>query len=89
MEQDKRFVMATLNIDNGEEVSILDTEEGNAQLFCCECQEEELIFCKQEVDQVISMLNFQDELIKELLEKTEKQRETIDELETRLLEGIY
>ena len=85
MEQDKRFIMAVM--DNGEmkEVSILDTEEDNAQLFCCECHNEEEFFCKQEVQQVIDQLNFQDHWINKLLDKVSNQKERIETLEKTLL----
>lgn len=69
MKQDKRFVIVVMDIDEGKEVSILDTEEDNGQLFCCNCEEEDLFFCKQEVEQVVDMLNFQYDWIKELIEK--------------------
>ena len=41
-----RFKMIVMSIKNSKEVSIIDTEEENAQLFCCKCQAEDLFFCK-------------------------------------------
>lgn len=80
----KRFVMVV--VDNNKhqkliykEVSILDTEEDNVQLFYCECEEEDLFFIKQEVEQVVRMLNFQDDWINELIEKNKKLTEKLDE----------
>lgn len=75
-----RFKMVVMTIDNSKEVSIIDTEEENAQLFCCNCKADDLFFCKQEVQQVLDQLNFQndwiDDLIKKnkiLIEKIQKQ----------------
>ena len=42
-----RFKMVVMTIDNNKEVSIIDTEEENAQLFCCNCKAEDLFLCKQ------------------------------------------
>lgn len=57
-----RFKMIVMSIKNSKEVSIIDTEEENAQLFCCKCQAEDLFFCKQEVEQVLDQLNFQNNI---------------------------
>ena len=54
--------MIVMSIKNSKEVSIIDTEEENAQLFCCKCQAEDLFFCKQEVEQVLDQLNFQNNI---------------------------
>lgn len=86
MEKDKKFVMVVMDTDDGKEVSILDTEEYNVQIFCCNCEEEDLFFCKQEVEQVERLLNFQDEWINSLIEKVEKQSIIIEGLKNLLSE---
>ena len=74
-----RFEMVVMTVGNTKEVSILDTEEDNVQLFYCECEEEDLFFIKQEVEQVVRLLNFQNDWIDELIEKNKKLTEKIDE----------
>ena len=73
-----RFKMVVMTIDNNnKEVSIIDTEEENAQLFCCKCQAEDLFFCKQEVEQVLDQLNFQNDWIDDLIKKNKILTEKI------------
>lgn len=72
---DERFVMCVMDIDDDMEVSILDTEEDNVQLFYCECGEENLFFIEQEVEQVVRLLNFQNNWINELIEKNKRLME--------------
>lgn len=72
---DERFVMCVMDIDDDMEVSILDTEEDNVQLFYCECEEENLFFIEQEVEQVVRLLNFQNNWINELIEKNKRLME--------------
>ena len=72
---DERFVMCVMDIDDNMEVSILDTEEDNVQLFYCECEEENLFFIEQEVEQVVRLLNFQNGWINELIEKNKRLME--------------
>lgn len=89
---DKRFAMVIMDINKHQnltykEISILDTEEDNVQLFYCECEEEDLFFIKQEVEQVVRMLNFQNDWINGLIEKNKKLTEKIDEQDRRI-EGL-
>lgn len=72
-----RFKMVVLTIDNSKEVSIIDTEEENAQLFCCNCKADDLFFCKQEVEQVLDQLNFQNDWIDDLIKKNKILTEKI------------
>ena len=73
-----RFKMIVMSIDNNKEVSIIDTEEENAQLFCCNCQPKDLFFCKQEVQQVLDQLNFQNDWIDDLIKKNKILTEKIN-----------
>lgn len=84
---EKRFEIVIVTVDNTKEISILDTEEDNVQLFYCECEEENLFFIKQEVEQVVRMLNFQNDWINYLIEKNKKLKEKIDEQDRRM-EGL-
>lgn len=72
-----RFKMVVMTIDNSKEVSIIDTEEENAQLFCCNCKADDLFFCKQEVQQVLDQLNFQNDWIDDLIKKNKILTEKI------------
>lgn len=74
-----RFEMVVIDIEDGKEVSIIDTEEDNVQVFACECTRENTFFCKQEVEQVLNQLNFQDEWINELIEQNKELRVKLEE----------
>lgn len=52
---------------NVSEVSIIDTEEYNVELYYCYCETENLFFCKRDIEQVVRELNWQDARIKALL----------------------
>ena len=58
----KRYVMIT----NKCEVSIIDTEEENAELFGAFCEDEEgVMFLQNGLDPLVCALNEQDRLLKE------------------------
>lgn len=67
----ERFIMAIVNDGEQKEVSIIDIEEDNVQLFCCTVEEEDLFFIKQEFQQILDLSNFQNNLINRLSEKIE------------------
>lgn len=73
---EERFAMVVLKDHN--EVTIIDTEEENALLFGCNCEDEDLFFLKQDVDQVVRYLNFQDTWIKELIEENKNLKAQIE-----------
>ncbi len=66
---DARFVMVVQELSDCFEVSINDMEEDNAQVFSCNVCADDLYFCKQELSQVLDLLNFQNNRIIELLNK--------------------
>lgn len=70
-----RFVMVVADIPDGKEVSINDTEEENAPILYITCDENDLFFCKQEVENVLYRLNFQNNWIRQLREDMEKQKQ--------------
>lgn len=72
-----RFVMVVADIPDGKEVSINDTEEENAQILYITCDENDLFFCKQEVENVLYRLNFQNNWIRQLREDMEKQKQEL------------
>lgn len=90
MDDEKRFVIVVIGNGNMREVSINDTDEGNAQLFYCECEEENLFFIKQEVQQVLDQLNYQNDLTDELIEDKKKLKirwaDQIDEISELLIQ---
>ena len=67
------------------EVSIIDTEEDNVELYSCCCQTEDLFFCKQGIEQVLRQLNYQDNMIKKL---TQENRRILSDLTNELKEII-
>lgn len=85
-----RFVMVVADLPDGKEVSINDTEEENAQILYITCEENDLFFCKQEVENVLYRLNFQNNWIKQLTEKLKKLKiiwaDQIDEISELLIQ---
>lgn len=72
-----RFVMVVADIPDGKEVSINDTEEENAQILYITCDENDLFFCKEEVENVLYRLNFQNDWIRQLGDDMEKQKQEL------------
>ena len=73
--EDNRFVMVVADLPDGKEVSINDTEEENAQILYITCEENDLFFCKQEVENVLYRLNSQNNWINKLTEDVDKQKQ--------------
>lgn len=72
-----RFVMVEADLPDGKEISINDTEEENAQILYITCDENDLFFCKQEVENVLYRLNFQNNWINQLTEKMNRQKKEL------------
>ena len=66
---DVRFIMVVQELDECFEISINDVEEDNAQVFSWNVCADDLYFCKQELRQVLDLLNFQNNRIIELLNR--------------------
>ena len=79
MKHNERYAMIVTEVEeNLVEVSIIDTEEENVELFCIACETSDLFFCKQDIESLARAMNWQDDYIKELVEENRKLKKELN-----------